>query len=190
MDDSKLVKEILSGSEAAAEVLTRKYYKMIYAFVYRKMQNKDLAYDLTQDIFIKMMNSLHTYSSKGNFKSWLFTIAVNRCRDYWKSSYHRYMRTHSELPQSLTDQQQNVSYIFDKKETREEIKKAVEMLPDYQKEALLLKYFHDMKIKEIGEVTSVKEATVKSRLKQGLKKLKSILKRGEENGEKNFQNHS
>jgi DNA-directed RNA polymerase specialized sigma24 family protein len=60
-EDQKLINEILNGSEAAMEVLTRKYYKLIFSYVYRKVGDKELASDLTQEVFIKMMKRLSSY---------------------------------------------------------------------------------------------------------------------------------
>ncbi|GGH81494.1 RNA polymerase sigma-70 factor (ECF subfamily) [Pullulanibacillus pueri] len=179
-EDQELIKEILTGSQAAMEVLTRKYYKPLYAFVYRKIGNKETAYDLTQDIFIKMMQSIHSYSQKGAFKSWLFSIAVNHCRDYWKSAGYRQINKQSELTETLESKQKSVSYIFEQKETREQVKHAIHNLPEYQREAVILKYYHHLKIKEIATLTETSVSTVKSRLKQGLTKLSISLKRGEE----------
>lgn len=180
-DDQELVTEILSGSEAAMEVLTRKYYRAIFAFVYRKVGEKDIAYDLTQEIFMKMMKKIHTYSNNKKFSSWLFMIALNHCRDYWKSNEYKLFSMHTELQDNRQSEQLQVSYIFEKKETREQIKLAMESLPEYQKEAIILKYFHQMKIKEIAELTNSNESTVKSRLKQGINKLAVLLRKEEEN---------
>lgn len=183
-EDQQLIREIKNGSEAAMEVLTRRYYKTIFAFVYRKVGNKDIAYDLTQDIFIKMMKRIHSYSNKGSFKNWLYTLAVNHCRDYWKSADYKVTSRQSELPDSLSSKRNNVSYIFEKKQTRERVKAAIEALPEFQKEVVLLKYFQGLKIREIADVTKAKESTVKSRLKQGLAKLEGIFREGDDHEQK------
>ncbi|WP_456274712.1 RNA polymerase sigma factor [Bacillus sp. AK031] len=182
-EDRQLIQEILSGSQAAMEVLTRKYYKDVFAFVFRKTGNRDLAYDLTQEIFIKVMKKIGSYSNSGSFKSWVFTIAVNHCRDYWKSAEHRRIQKQSELKEYLSNEKTNVSYIFAQKETRERVKAAIGELPEYQRDAIILKYYHEMKIHEIATVTNANESTVKSRLKQGLGKLAKLLGRGEEYGQ-------
>ncbi|MFT4412217.1 RNA polymerase sigma factor [Fredinandcohnia humi] len=179
-EDQELIDEILRGSHAAMEVLTRKYYKPIYAFVYRKVGNRELAYDLTQEIFIKMMQRIESYSKQGAFKSWLYSIAVNHCRDYWRSSDYKNTSKQAELLDTVKSEGNSVPYIFERKETREQVKEAINSLPDIQKEAVILKYFHHMKIKEIADVTKANVSTVKSRLKQGLGKLATILERGEE----------
>lgn len=179
-EDQHLIREILCGSEAAMEVLTRKYYKTVFAFIYRKVGNKDLAFELTQEVFIKVIKRIDSYKGQGSFKSWLYSIAINHCRDYWRSAEFQRMSQQIELPETLANEKTSVSYIFEHKETREQVKRAITSLPDYQREAIILKYYHQMKIHEIAEVTNSNVSTVKSRLKQGIGKLSKLLKRGEE----------
>ncbi|MDK7669160.1 RNA polymerase sigma factor [Cytobacillus oceanisediminis] len=186
-EDQELIKEILRGSQAAMEVLTRKYYKPIYAFVYRKVGNRDTAYDLTQEIFIKMIQRIESYSSKGSFKSWLYQVAVNHCRDYWRSSEYKQTSKHAELLDTIKCEQKSVPYIFERKEMREQVKQAIHSLPDIQREAVILKYFHHMKIQEIAVVTQANVSTVKSRLKQGLSKIAASLERGEKSEKKRIR---
>jgi len=126
-----------------------------------------------------MMKKIHTYSNKKKFSSWLFMIALNHCRDYWKSNEFKRLSMQTELQDIQQNEQQQVSYIFENKETREQIKQAMESLPEYQKEALILKYFHQMKIREIAELTNSNASTVKSRLKQGIGKLAVLLRKEE-----------
>lgn len=179
-EDEELVEEIAGGSQAAMEVLTRKYYKPIYAFVYRQVGHKETAYDLTQEIFIKMIQRIHSFSGKGAFKSWLYAIAVNHCRDYSGSAEFRHLSRQTELSEAMASEQKSVPYIFERKETREQVKAAIGSLPDFQREALILKYYQHLKIKEIAAITKTSVPTVKSRLNQGLGKLAAMLRRGEE----------
>lgn len=183
-EDQQLIKEIMKGSQAAMEVLTRKYYQQIYAFVYRKVGNKELAYDLTQEIFIKMMQKLSLYKSTGSFKNWLFTLAVNHCRDYWRSKMHKEKEKETKLDERLESDKSNVPYIFEKKETRAHVKNAILQLPEMQREAIILRYYHENSMKEIAEITDANISTVKSRLKQGLEKLAKYIDRGEINEKK------
>lgn len=184
-EDQQLIKEIMKGSQAAMEVLTRKYYQQIYAFVYRKVGNKELAYDLTQEIFIKMMQKLSLYKNTGSFKSWLYTLAVNHCRDYWRSKQHKEKEKETILDDAIENDKSNVPYIFEKKETRAQVKHAILQLPEMQREAIILRYYHDSTMKEIAEMTDANISTVKSRLKQGLEKLAKYLDRGEPYEKKN-----
>ncbi|HHU20040.1 MAG TPA: RNA polymerase sigma factor [Bacilli bacterium] len=173
--DEELIDEIQLGSQAAMEVLVKRHYQYIFAYVYRKVGDYHLAYDLTQEVFVKMMKALKRYRGKNKFKHWLLKIAVNHCRDYFRSRAFKHKEKEGELAPKLIDQKSNVWDLISKKINSEEVKAALEQLPEYQKETIILRYYHDLKIKEIAEVTDSKEATVKSRLRQGQAKLKQLL---------------
>ncbi|MFD1638597.1 RNA polymerase sigma factor [Evansella tamaricis] len=72
--DESLIEEIKSGSQAAMEVLVKKHYKNIFGFTYRKVGDYHLAYDMTQEIFIKMMKSIASYNGQGKFQNWLLKL--------------------------------------------------------------------------------------------------------------------
>lgn len=180
--DEELIEEIKKGSQAAMEVLVKKHYKNIFAYVYRKLGDYHLAYDLTQEVFIKMMKSIYQYKAKGKFEHWLLTIAVNHCRDYFRSSTYKQKDKEQEIFHQLKDHRENVWDLLSKKVDSEKVKEAIEKLPDYQKEAIILRFYHDLKIKDIAQITKNKEATVKSRLRQGIGKLKKMLQGGKRNG--------
>lgn len=181
--DKELIEEIKNGSQAAMEVLVKRHYKTIFAYVYRKVGDYHLAYDLTQEIFIKIMVSIPDYKAKGKFKNWLITIAVNHCRDYFRSSTYRNKNKEQKLVYQLKDKRENVWDLLSKKIDSEKIKETLEKLPSYQKETIILRFYHDLKIKEIAQITESKEPTVKSRLRQGIGKLRSLLKGGSKDEE-------
>lgn len=178
--DQELIDEIKSGSQAAMEVLVKRHYKNIFAYIYRKLGDYHLSYDLTQDVFIKMLKSINNYKPRGEFKHWLLTIAVNQCRDYFRSSKFKEKSQEQELGDWIKDERENVWDLISKKVDSERIRNALQQLPDYQQEAIILRFYHDLKIKEIASITNSKESTVKSRLKQGTDKLRRILEGGEE----------
>lgn len=179
--DDELVREITDGNPQAMEQLVQKHYKQIFAYVYRTVGDYHLAYDLTQEVFIKMMQSIERYKGKGKFSHWLMTIAVNHCRDFFRSKYFRQKKQEQELLQYIADPTETV---WDKVSTEwksDRIKKAIEELPLFQKEPIILRFYHDYKMKEIAKITKSNESTVKSRIRQGTNKLKRILeKRGVE----------
>ncbi|MEI5907944.1 RNA polymerase sigma factor [Bacillus spongiae] len=174
--DEELIKEIQSGDQASMEVLVERHYKTVYAFVYRRVGDKHTAYDLTQEVFIKMMKALPSFSFKATFPTWLLTIAVNHCRDYFRSkAYQQFTQTDEYEERLNVNRKEDVYATFEKNEKRQQMKELIYELPDYQSEAIILKYYHDLKISEIAKVTNTNASTVKSRLKQGLAKLKKTL---------------
>jgi RNA polymerase sigma factor (sigma-70 family) len=176
--DSELVAEILSGSQPAMEILVRRHYRPVFDFVYRKTGDYHAACDLTQEVFVKMMRSLGGYREIEKFRGWLLTIAVNCCRDYHRAGLSRTGREEALTP-DLAGRHDNVWDIFSRKAARERVKEAVQSLPALQKEVILLRFYHDLKIREIAGITGSKEPTVKSRLRQALEKLRHLLAESE-----------
>lgn len=178
--DEELLEEIHSGSQAAMEVLVKKYYKNIFSYIYRKIGDYHISYDLTQEVFIKMMKAIDRYEGRGKFRNWLLKIAVNHCNDYYKSKSFKNKSREIQLEDRISENNDKVWDLLKKKIERNLVKKAILSLPDYQRDVMILRYYHDMKIKDIADVTDSKEATVKSRLRQGTSKLKESLLGGED----------
>ncbi|WP_035423932.1 RNA polymerase sigma factor [Bacillus sp. UNC438CL73TsuS30] len=182
MTDLELIAEVKKGSRSSQEILVRRHYKLVYSFLYRMIGDKELAKDLTQETFIKLLNNITKFQPSSDFKSWLLTVASNHAKDFLKSKAHKESQNTYELYENDDMRTvKSVSSIFEKNEKRKEMKRALEALPDFQREAILLKYYNEMKISEIAAVTNASVPTVKSRLKQGLKKLEHYLKRGDLN---------
>lgn len=179
-NESELIEEILHGSQAAMEVLVNRYYKGIFSYIYRSTGAYHTSYDLTQEVFIKMLKSVRSFDRRiGNFKNWIFKIAVNTVKDYFRSRGYRSFKEMTELDENRPDEGENIVELITRMSQRKEIKRAIMELPDYQRDAVILRFYHDMKIKDIAAVMETNESTVKSRLKQGIEKLKNILKDGD-----------
>lgn len=180
ISDEELIKEIKSGSKSSMDVLVRRYYKSIYAFIYRSIFDKSIAYDLTQETFIKIIKNLKTYSEKGSLKSWMLKIASNQCRDYFRSKEAMSKSLSVPLEENRFESKEStVSSVFEKKESRKDIILKMRQLPFEQREVINLKFFHELKIKEIAEITKTSDSTVKSRLYRGMEKLGSLLERSD-----------
>lgn len=180
LTDEQLVEEILKGNKAAMEVLINRYYKLVFAVIYRNLGDYHISLDLTQETFVKMMISIKTFKNhKGNFKPWILKIAVNNCKDYYKSAYVQHNVLSDQIPETACEKE-NIINLLEKKEDRLKVKKALMDLPKNQMETIILKYYHDLKIKEISEITGANESTIKSRLKLGYSKLKKVFLGGNE----------
>ena len=168
LEDKKLIKQIQQGNSDALDTIIRKYYNDIYSYCYRKTANSNTATDLTQEVFLKVIKYIHKYVHKGKFRNYLFIIARNTCHDYYKKN--GVVIEDIDLL-DVPDHDGN----FTRLEQSDIIMNAIGSLPDIQKDVIILRFYHDMKLKEISEITESTLATTKSRLKQGLDKLKKIL---------------
>lgn len=177
-----LIKKIQGGDTEAFEALVRKYYSAIYHFCCHRLNGDvDTAADITQDVFLKLLENIHSVRMLGKFQNYLLTIAVNTCNNYFKKAKPTYMDMEAI---EIID---NTDTPFEKivhDETEVEIRRAVSNLPDYQEEVIILRFYYDLKIREIAKITSSSIPTVKSRLQQGLKKLKRYMDdyKGGDNG--------
>ena len=173
IEDYILIRRIQNGDPEAFETLVRKYYQNIYQFCVRRCNGDTaLAADLTQDTFLKLIEHIQQYRLTGKFINFLLTIAVNTCNNHFKKKSPDIvdMDTLSAVPSNL-----NISEEVLRQEGAKIIQQAIDRLPDMQKEVVILRFYHDRKLKEIAAITGVSLPTAKSRLKQGLDKLKRYL---------------
>ncbi|WHX90607.1 sigma-70 family RNA polymerase sigma factor [Peribacillus simplex] len=159
-DDESLLDEIMSL-----------YGQDILQLVYSYVKDAVVAEDLTQEIFIKCYKALPTYNQQSNIRTWLWRIAINHCKDYRKSWYFRKVSTVEE-EQEWTSTDNVEEEIIQQDEDRQ-LADAVMELPIQYRELIYLHYFQEMKLQEISEITGVKLGTVKTRMRQAKRRLKT-----------------
>lgn len=142
-------------------------------FCYRRLNgDPDTAADITQDVFLKVLENIQSVRKIGKFQNYLLTIAVNTCNNHFKKTKPIYVDL-----ETLEDVE-DTNNTFEKVELDElktEVQSAINTLPDYQKEVIILRFYYDLKIREIANITKASVPTVKSRLQQGIKKLERYL---------------
>ncbi|WP_319004983.1 sigma-70 family RNA polymerase sigma factor [Mesobacillus jeotgali] len=144
--------EIENAAEAIDEIMTR-YGKEILQLTFSYVKNKQIAEDLTQEIFVKCYKSLHTYSGKSKFRTWLWRIASNHCKDYLKSWYNKNVFTTDYQPIYDSLQSDSVEQTVIQDEDDGQLAAAVMDLSVNYREVIYLFYFEEMSIKEISAVT-------------------------------------
>ena len=169
LGDGELVSSAIAGREAGFEELVRRYQRPIAAYVYRMVGDYDAALDLTQEVFIKVYNSLTRYRSEFKFSTWVYKIAHNSAVDYLRKSSGRERSLVSgmegdqyDLPiesGSLSPEQES-----EREERRLEIEAIVRSLPTAYRELILLRHSQDLTYEEIVGVTGLPLGTVKNRL--------------------------
>ena len=178
--DSELVSSAIEGREDSFEEIVRRYQRPIAAYVYRMVGNYESALDLTQDVFIKVYNSLARYSSEYKFSTWIYKIAHNASIDHLRraSTREQALVTESdgetfERPiqsKKMTPEEEN-----EKRERREEIETIVRNLPSAYRELIVLRHSHDMSYDEIADVTGLPLGTVKNRLFRAREMMRDVL---------------
>lgn len=154
--DQQLVANYLNGDQKALEILIKRYLKPIYIFAYHHTKGqKEVAEDLTQEIFLKMWKNLKRYDHQKSFKNWLFTIAKNTLIDHLRKN----KRTISLL-ETFAQSKESFEKVFD---TTLTLKEAIQKLSPKYRQVLDLYYWQGFNFKEIAEILKEPINTVKSR---------------------------
>lgn len=188
MDDRKMIKEIQNGRKEYLNLLAEKYYDDIYHFCCYQTGNPDLSYDLAQETFLRFIRYVDNYRYK-NLKGYLLTIARNVCFDYFtgEAASHRHL-TFSPLEESAPEDpavrcadssgiQDDLLGAVIREERSRQLVQALMKLPDIQREVIVLHSLYGLKHREIAQITGTSPSTVKSRMKQGMEKLKRTLRK-------------
>lgn len=175
--DKMLIKAIKrrQSNDAANELISR-YYKEIYAYTFRQTGEVELTKDLTQEIFIHILEKLSAFDEKkASFRTWVYRVASNKITDYYRSrSYREYQQEQMLVPEEdeadslLTD----LSELMIRKEI---IGKVMEVVATYQSEWIRIfqkKCFEEMTFLEISKELDLSENTVKSRFYQMIRRIK------------------
>lgn len=177
MEDKELVRLVQNGQKEYLNEIAGKYYDDIYYFCTYQTGSREDAYDLAQETFLRFIRYVDSYRYR-NLPGYLLTIAMNLCRAY----FHETRRTRLEMEyREAYDAEETQKGITDRSETMEGLeqsrilKDALMQLPDMQREAVLLHHFYGYKNREIARMTGASYAAVKSRINQGLDKLKDLL---------------
>jgi RNA polymerase sigma-70 factor (ECF subfamily) len=187
-DEMLMVRYQRGDREAFAE-LVRRYNVPIYNFVIRQVRQPELARDLTQDVFLRLVQNASEFKHEARFSTWLYTIARNLSVDQLRKLAHR---RHASLDEPLADgdarsrgvlgdnvadvhPRASVERMAASKEVMNSIVRAVDSLPDDQREVFLLREIGNLPFKEIAQITGVGENTVKSRMRYALDRLQEAL---------------
>ncbi len=180
LTDGELIASAVAGRVDGFEELVRRYQRPITSYVFRMLGDYDLSLDVTQEVFIKVYNSLSKYSPEYKFSTWLYRIAHNAAVDH--------MRRNSITPQSLEAENADGSYQLqlesrvaspeqdrERSEWRTEIDTVVRSLPAPYRDLIVLRHSRDLSYDEIADITGLPLGTVKNRLFRAREMMREIF---------------
>lgn len=180
--DTELVVRALGGREDGFEELVRRYQRPIVAYVYRMVGNYDSALDLTQEVFIKVYNSLTRYRSEYKFSTWIYRIAHNSAIDHLRragASRTEELEVEGEggqmFEKPLASKSPTPEQESERRERRAEIEEVVSLLQPAYRELIVLRHSHDMSYDEIADVTGLPLGTVKNRIFRAREAMRELL---------------
>lgn len=174
MNEKAIIKRCQNGDKAAFDILIRSFYPYVSKYLLKLTQDETLTEDLTQDVFLKVIRKIEYYKTDGkaSFATYIITIAKNTFIDYTR----RNKVTFSELSDIEMQSEDNVENTVLTSMQYSEVIAYLDDLPPNQAAVIRLKYIDDYTLKEIESITGVPAKTVKSRIHEGKKKLRSFLK--------------
>ena len=181
--DEELCFAISNGDQAAFEAFVHRYHGPLLGYLERLLNDQKRAEDFVQEVFIKLLDQLKDRTVPTHCRSWLYKVATNLCRDYWRSArFKNEQPLYASIPEQ-PDDKATVYDIYERQESRMEMIRILNTLPEHQREIIILRFYQDLKLKEISDILDCPIGTIKSRLFHGLRYLKGQLqKRKEEKG--------
>jgi RNA polymerase sigma factor (sigma-70 family) len=179
--DSELIAQYRNGSEAAFDLLVDRYKNRVYTTIFLIVKDQEIAEDLLQDVFVKVIQTLNSdkYQEEGKFQPWLMRIAHNLAIDHFRKA-KRYptiiMEDGSNVFNSIQFAEDSIEDLKVKEETLEMVKRMIEELPEAQKEVLIMRHYLDMSFQEIADQTGVSINTALGRMRYALIHLRKKMK--------------
>ena len=173
-EDGHIIGKCLNGELAAFGLLVDKYKSSVYALAYTKLRNFHDAEDITQEVFLKAYQKLSTLKRWDNFLAWLFSITVNSCKDFLKSSARRPDGNYIEDQDATLWDAPSID-VYRSESAAASIREAIDELPEIYRQTLTLYYLGGLNSTEIARFLGTSANTVNQRLMRARTKLKKEM---------------
>ena len=173
--DDELVRRTLSGERAAFDELIGRYQKLVYSIAYRIVQNRTETEDLVQTIFLRVYGGLKTFVQGTEFKSWLYSVAVNTSLNARKQIRRQQEVALKAVPAEPSASPDPAAGLM-AEEAGADIERVIAMLPEEQRVVLHLRIHEGLSHEQIAKILGCPTATVTSRVFLARKKLEGLLR--------------
>ena len=178
--DAILVSNYIKGDESALEILIKRHKQRIFSFIYSKVYDRDVAEDVFQDTFIKVIKTLKrgSYNEEGKFLPWVMRIAHNLVIDHFRKNNRMPKFSNSgefSIFSVLSDTALDAEKTLIKEQVEHDVRRVIDELPADQKEVLVMRMYNDMSFKEISEKTGVSINTALGRMRYALINMRKII---------------
>jgi RNA polymerase sigma-70 factor (ECF subfamily) len=167
------IDQTLQGNVRAFSNITVKYQDRIYTLVLRSIKNREDAKDITQNVFLKAFSNLKNFRKESSLLTWLYTIAVNQVKNYWRDKKNRFVIAESELRPFVDEKGKRLRELsdanmeFDAEELRQVVDDVISFLPLEQKQMFILYYISGQTCQEIAGIFKTSASNVKIQLFRG-----------------------
>ncbi len=179
-NDRELINLYLKGNDKAFEVLLNRHRNKIYTSIYLFVKDSDLAEDIFQDVFIKIIDTLRKgkYNHEGKFLQWAMRISYNMCVDHFRREKRRTKVSPTEsfdIFDVLETKEENMETKMIKSQLHKKVRMLVDNLPPEQREVVILRHYADMSFKEISQLTKVSINTALGRMRYALINMRKMV---------------
>jgi RNA polymerase sigma-70 factor (ECF subfamily) len=186
LDDQQLVSIYLDGGEQAFEVLLLRHKDKIYRTIYNKVRERELAEDIFQETFVKIINTLKlgNYNEEGKFLPWAMRIAQNLVIDYFRKAGRMKMvgersskNEEFNIFSVLKLEDANIEQTITRNELEQQMMQLVDYLPESQKDIIMKRIFQDLSFKEIADMEDISINTALGRMRYALINLRKMIEK-------------
>jgi RNA polymerase sigma factor (sigma-70 family) len=176
--DEELMLKVQQGDSPAFAAVYDRYANLLFRYFYRMLwQDKEKARDFVQDLFTKIITNPGMYDAGRPFRTWLFSVAMNMCKnEYRKTEVRKVAAEEIRIRSAKNSHPDALVNRIESSDFGKALETAVGELENHHRETFILRYRQDLSMKEIGEVMGCSEGTVKSRLFYAVRKLSEKLK--------------
>ena len=181
LSDQDLVQAYIKGDHSAIEVLINRHRSKVYTYIILTIKNQQLAEDLFQETFIKVIQSLRSgkYKDNGKFLSWVIRIAHNLVIDHFRKEKQMNAISNDDSEVDLFNSKKlsdsNIEELIIDGQIKSEIRNLINELPDDQREVVLLRHYGGLSFKEIADQTDVSINTALGRMRYALINLRKLI---------------
>lgn len=180
--DSLLIKKYVAGNEEALSKLINRHKSRIYGFIYSKIKDTDIANDIFQDTFVKVIKTLksNSYKEEEKFVSWVMRISHNLIMDHFRKIKRMPIQKNTDefsIFSILSDNSPNIENRIITNQIQIDLKKLIEELNEDQKEIVEMRLYRNMSFKEISEEKEICINTALGRMRYAINNLRAIIKK-------------
>jgi RNA polymerase sigma-70 factor (ECF subfamily) len=181
MNDNMLVQNFINGDQSALEELVNRHKNRVFTYIVLIVKNHQLAEDIFQDTFIKVIRSLKLgkYTENGKFVSWVLRIAHNLIIDHFRKEKLLNTTSNDDTEVDLFNSQKysddNIEDKLVYEQITEDVRKLIELLPDDQRQVIIMRHYMGLSFKEISEQTNVSINTALGRMRYALINLRKLI---------------
>lgn len=182
MPDEKLVAAYAKGNNEAFNVLLKRHQDKVFNYIIRIVKSEDVANDIFQETFVKAIMTIRQgrYTENGKFPAWISRIAHNLIIDYYRQEKSENLQSCDTEEIDVLNRkelsEETIEDIIITDQIHSDVKHLVKVLPDTQREVLLMRYYRNMSFKEIADATGVSINTALGRMRYAILNMRRIAK--------------